>query len=353
MPRYVLSGFNISRDGVDDVNLVLRTPGDQTTTSYSYDFQGYVRWDFLYKEDGFVPFYDRLRYDGDRFDTGGRFTFLNTTWGAGRETQVFGVDYFLNGFIAPVAGDSLPDFSRDDGAILLEFVDILNATGGEKEIKKGPYKTGREIELDDLFADNTSGPLIQGGKSDNRLVGKGKADLIVGAAGDDVGVGKGGRDTLMMGEGDDKGYGGKGNDVVSGFDGNDRLWGGKNNDKLFGFNDDDRLKGQGGDDNLFGGDGNDRLDGGKGNDKLTGELGADVFVFGAGYDKDIVRDFGFADRLALNDNLWDGTLTAQEVVDQFASKGGGRITFDFGDGDILVLNKYTNLNVLADLIEIV
>ncbi|MEM7615784.1 MAG: calcium-binding protein, partial [Pseudomonadota bacterium] len=66
--------------------------------------------------------------------------------------------------------------------------------------------------------------------------------------------------------------------------------------------------------------------------------GNDSFVYGAGGNRDQILDFANdADQLVLDQALWSGTLTAAEVVDQFATESGGDTTFDFGGGHELTL----------------
>ncbi len=58
------------------------------------------------------------------------------------------------------------------------------------------------------------------------------------------------------------------------------------------------------------------------------------------------------DVLQLDDNLWGGGLTAQQVVNMFASNVNGNTVFDFGGGDVLTLIGIGK-NVLVDDIDIV
>lgn len=112
--------------------------------------------------------------------------------------------------------------------------------------------------------------------------------------------------------------------------------------------------GGGGSDLLIGTSGANRLDGWRGNDTLTGAAGGDVFVFRAGDGgADLVTDFGRgADRLALDRGLWEGNLTAQQVVNRFASDTGADVLFDFGDGGSIRLQGLASLAGLAERIDI-
>ncbi len=113
------------------------------------------------------------------------------------------------------------------------------------------------------------------------------------------------------------------------------------------------LTGNSGDNLLTGYAGNDTLHGGAGDDVLTGGSGADRFVFAAGGDADVFQDVSAAagDRLYLNDDLWTGTLSAAQVVAQFAGVSGADVVFDFGDGDIITLRGVDSTAGLAAIID--
>lgn len=165
--------------------------------------------------------------------------------------------------------------------------------------------------------------------------------------------GTGGADTLTGGPGDDILFGQGANDRLRGLDGADLLFGGPGND---------RLLGDGGDDQLFGGDGRDRgwmnparpvsstnadslfggtgtdllsgqagrdwLDGGPGNDTLVGGAGRDTFVFRSG--QDVIADFDpLVDLLALDQTLWAGRLTADQVIARFGQMQGDDLILRF------------------------
>ena len=233
-----------------------------------------------------------------------------------------------------------------------------------------------------------------------RLAGTAAADILAGAAGGDVLQGLGGADTLDGGAGADtiqggaqadRIHGGAGDDLIRGGPGPDRLWGDDGNDTVEGRNGRDRavlgagndlfidnsqggelgrdtvfagpgndtIRGGGGADDFHGGSGDDRilgryggdtLDGGAGNDTLSGGPGADTFVFRGGADR--ITDFApGTDALALDSALWTGTLTAAQVVAQFASDNGAGVIFDFGDGNVLTLDGVADpTGIAADLI---
>lgn len=184
-------------------------------------------------------------------------------------------------------------------------------------------------------------------------------------------------DTLLGTIGDDILYGMSGNDRLSGRDGNDLLFGGGGSDRLEGGTGDDYLfGGEGregdwrvpaapvnpansdvliggaGNDELYGQAGRDRLDGGAGDDLLSGGSGRDTFVFRSG--RDTVVDFNpGVDRIALDDVLWNETLTADQVVDRFATDTGSDTVLDFGGGKTLRLQDFDDLGLLADRIDLI
>ncbi len=197
-----------------------------------------------------------------------------------------------------------------------------------------------------------------GDDGDNQLTGTAANNLIVARKGNDTLWGEAGADTLKAGAGDDTLYGGGGNDTLIAHKGNDTAHGGAGYDTIkAGGGDDvvkggkgnDRIDGGRGDDNVNGGQGADRIAGDKGNDKLTGRAGDDTFVYANGDAKDRITDFRTgADQLLLDEALWNGTLTAAQVVDRHASETDSGVVFDFGGGDMLTLNGVTSLDALSD-----
>ena len=103
------------------------------------------------------------------------------------------------------------------------------------------------------------------------------------------------------------------------------------------------IKGRAGNDTLFGGQGQDRLNGGDGDDILTGLRGPDRFVFAAGNDH--VTDFD-GDFLSLNRDLWGGTVLSAEQILDFSEVVGSDTVFDFGSGNTLTLDNYTDISGL-------
>ena len=172
------------------------------------------------------------------------------------------------------------------------------------------------------------------------ITGDAQANRINGLDGNDTVYGREGDDRIEGGIGDDSLLGNIGNDLLLGQKGNDRLEGGVGKDRLFG------LKGN---DTLFGNAGNDVLIGGEGTDILTGGFGTDIFDFKLGFGDDLITDFtDNVDSLRLEQAVWGTTLTAEQVVAQFASVGPEGVVLDFGGGNIIRLAGVMDPTALHD-----
>lgn len=177
----------------------------------------------------------------------------------------------------------------------------------------------------------------------NREDGGAGADVLLGGKDDDIFSGGDGTDILFGRLGWDLLDGGDGHDILFAGRGNDEVHGGAGQDILRGGQGSDSLEGGSGNDWLSGGAGDDILSGGSGNDTVRGGGGDDVFMFSDSSGRDVVRGFdrNGNDIVALD---VDGIDTFQDVLD-VAQEVGARTIFDFGDGDILILQS----TGLADL----
>ena len=190
------------------------------------------------------------------------------------------------------------------------------------------------------------------------LFGTRDPDTLTGSDGDDLIYGMGSDDRLSGGAGADLLFGGQGSDLLQGGAGNDYLFGGEGRDARWqnptspkSYSNSDVLEGGAGNDELYGQAGGDRLDGGAGDDLLSGGSGRDTFVFRSGQDR--ATDFDpMTDKIALDDALWIGTLSAHQIVDRYATDAGSDTLFDFGDGNTLRLEGFDSLSLLADQIDI-
>lgn len=136
-------------------------------------------------------------------------------------------------------------------------------------------------------------------------------------------------------------------DVIFAGGGNDTVSGGPGDDTIFGRSGDDILYGDDGADRIFGGAGDDWLDGGNGNDWLNGGAGADTFVFNSGVD--VIADFEQGiDQIILDQSLWTGLTSADDLLFVYGTFADGRMTIDFADGNILHIDGIIDPATLAD-----
>ncbi|NBB98999.1 MAG: hypothetical protein GVY34_12695 [Alphaproteobacteria bacterium] len=243
--------------------------------------------------------------------------------------------------------------------------DILRGGGGNDTLEGGLGNdrlfggNGNDILSggggNDRMFGNAGRDVMRGGAGNDTLKGGGGNDRMFGDAGRDVLRGGGGNDTLKGGGGNDKLFGNAGRDVMRGGAGNDTLNGGGGNDRMFGNAGRDVMRGGAGNDTLKGGGGNDRIIGGSGDDIAVGGRGADTFVFDEGDDTLTIRDFKFRhdDRLELDDALWNGNLSAADVISTYGNVVNGDFVLDFGNGDVIVLEGVTNAARLENFIDIV
>ncbi len=175
----------------------------------------------------------------------------------------------------------------------------------------------------------SDGVVINGRNTGDTLFGSNQSDLI------------------FAGDGNDTVYGADGNDTLLGRDGDDRLEGGNGADTLLGGRGDDTLLGGNGHDMLDGGNGADRLEGGYGNDIMVGRGGADTFVFNGG--ADAIADFEQGiDQIVLDQSLWTGLTSAEDVLFVYGEFSDGRATINLEDGNSLIIEGVTDPSTFAD-----
>lgn len=319
-------------------------------------------------------------------------------------------------FTGSSAADALTGTWRGDLLQGLAEDDMLTGGGGADTLEGGDgtdtadYLSCPERVVADLFqpANNTSHALgdvyssienlrgtfygddLRGDLGANMINGHIGNDFVMGRGGDDTLIGSFGNDILSGGEGDDVLSGGIGNDRLIGDAGYDRMMGDAGNDTLLGgpganamfggagddtlldghdasnlFGNDgaDRMIGNSGNDRLYGGDGNDTLNGGGGADRLRGDegfdylvggAGTDWFIFGVGDDRDRFADYTVGtDKLFLEDELWGGGLTAEEVVSTYGVIENGMVKLIFAPGTEIWLENVTSFDGLANDIVII
>src|SRR6056297_456730 len=282
--------------------------------------------------------------------------------------------------VGGTGADSLYCGDGDDSLEGLSSIDLLFGEAGNDTISGG---TGADTLYggagNDRLLGNTGVDLIYGGDGDDWISPGNGVDVVYGGGGNDTVIGRTGWDTLFGGDGDDSLLGSEGqddlhgeagNDTLSGGFGFDFLYGGDGDDNLFGNLGSDVLEGGSGNDSLYGATGNDTLRGGPGDDVIFGSQGLDVieggpgndtirggslqdeFIFRRGDDRDVILDFEAAhDILMLDAGLVDGPATAQTVLERYATYDEGRVTLDFGEGDVIEVTLYLGLGDLTDNIQ--
>ena len=299
------------------------------------------------------------------------------------------------------AGNEIRGNDGDDSIVAGGGWDQVWGGDGEETIYGGD---GNDTLYGENGADGVYGgsgnDVVYGGAGNDTVGGSGGNDLVWGDAGDDQVWGAAGNDTLHGNDGQDTVGGGNGNDLMYGELGNDILWGGDGDDSMYGGTENDELSGGGGGDYMNGGTGNDTLwgswandvlDGGSGNDLIGGGsqndllygregddtlrgswgndtlvggggddeldagVGADTFIFYDNFGRDTLTDFniGEGDRLWIDDALWGGGLSAQQVVDQFlVTISDGSLALRFSADEQFILDGITTSTGLAGVIDI-
>lgn len=262
-----------------------------------------------------------------------------------------------------IYGDEVLILQSADGSTIvatdLSETDLIAPARIPQEITAGlpgPITTPLDLPDRPVLPDPTpdlvepiSANEVFGTRNVDTLNGTSRSDLIYGMASDDHLSGGAGVDFLFGGQDADHLQGGAGNDYLFGGEGRDGDW--RFPAAPVNPTNGDTLEGGIGNDVLYGQAGPDRLDGGAGNDVLTGGSGRDTFVFRSGQDRAVDFDPRM-DRIALDDGLWDGTLSADQVVDHFAADTGSDTVLDFGDGNTLRLEDFDDLAALGDQIDI-
>ncbi|MEM7615020.1 MAG: CAP domain-containing protein, partial [Pseudomonadota bacterium] len=243
--------------------------------------------------------------------------------------------------------------------VKLDVIEDRDATGPNPGPGPDPDPTPSPVPVPTPAPTPPVMVMFEGDSGDNELTGNEADNIMLGRAGDDVLEGEDGADMLRGGKGDDELYGGRDDDMLRAHGGDDYAKGGQGDDDIRTGAGDDTAKGGKGDDVIGGGRGDDWLNGGQGNDRISGDQGDDTmvgrsgndsFVYGAGGNRDQILDFANdADQLVLDQALWSGTLTAAEVVDQFATESGGDTTFDFGGGHELTLAGVGATELIDDI----
>lgn len=187
---------------------------------------------------------------------------------------------------------------------------------------------------------------LLGTARNDTLRGGALGDSIYGLSGDDRLYGRDGGDIINGGSGSDSLFGEAGNDTLFGGTGRDLDWAGERTKTA------DEIHGGSGDDLLMGQSGSDLLDGGSGNDILSGGGGRDAFLFSA--DRDMLLDFDpNVDQLQLDEGIWGGGLTVDQVISKYAIVDGSDVSFSFSANTSLRILDWNDLSDFSHSIELV
>lgn len=200
---------------------------------------------------------------------------------------------------------------------------------------------------DDVLRGGSGDDVIHGVAGNNRIHGERGDNLLHGGSGDDL---------IHGGSGDDTIFGTAGRNTIHGGGGRNTIHGGTGDDLVFAGPNGDVIEGGPGDDRIFGGAGPDRIAGGPGHDVVYGGRGADAFLFRPGDETLWIMDFSLAegDRLLLDPGLWSGLweapATPEAVLADHARQVGRNVLLDFGGGDAVTLQGFSDLDGLAQAI---
>mgnify|MGYP005987669597 CR=1 FL=1 len=223
---------------------------------------------------------------------------------------------------------------------------------------------GEDIFYDSAQTGVYGGDAAHGGAGNDTLNGGGGQDTLNGGGGQDSVSGGNQGDALYGGDGGDRIAGGAGADLLNGGRQNDRLWGGTGNDTVLGSNGSDQAwLGDGhdlyedddqvdfGHDRIWAGRGNDTILLGGGDDTVTGGGGADSFVFSSAEGDDLVTDYQPGiDSLTFAEEIWNGGLSALQVITSFAEVTDGSLVFTFEPGYSVTLAGVTGTaDIIGDI----
>ncbi len=369
----IADGYSVSIDGIE-----------QTLANLRFYF-GYVEWgggnnsyivDMMFNDDPDSVLHHIYQLGGDPIGIGADMTIAEMQ---ALEMTITGIGAITSGVFAP--GEFIP-FSAIPYLLDIDpEVDVINGTSGEDVYYVGDgsdWVAGGEGD-DEIYGEGGNDELL-GEEGNDKLSGGDGDDILDGGIGNDNLHGDAGNDTLYGGDGDDKMFGGvgadhleggdggdkihasSGDDTVLGGDGADTVLAGSGDDDVSGGAGDDVLMGQGGHDTISGGQGNDLILGGAGDDVINGGAGKDVLIGGNGADTfvfddtiigtNVIKDFdaGEGDQLDLSAYLLAHTeievTDAADFISTYVTDTGRDLVIDFGNGDIIELEKVSSLDEL-------
>ena len=269
-------------------------------------------------------------------------------------------------------GEDKIDLGDFENVSLSDLTITQNGTNAEIKFSSGQKIILEGINAGQVLTDSFIGiaeikNLINGGSSDDVLVGTNQGDLIKDIFGNDVIKALGGNDEIDAGMGNDRIFGGYGDDVIYGGRGNDLIYADGDlgssgivvgNDSRAGKN---KIFGGDEDDTMFGGSGNDYIDGGAGNDTLYGGAGNDTIIVGAGNNQvqagegnDVIDLSGgnsiFGDRVNFISGGEGSDRFILDNTSSFFNETNVISDFDVNDANERIdLSKLTSVNKFSDL----
>lgn len=267
-------------------------------------------------------------------------------WTAAGDDEAFGGDG--NDTLGGADGNDLLDGGLGN--------DELWGAAGNDTLSGGPGDDTLGGATGDDFINASSGAdELWGAAGNDSMFGGDGDDLLGGALGDDSLSGGSGSDTLWGAAGTDTLNGGDGDDIIGAGDDNDSVLGSVGNDELSGGRGDDSIFAADDNDTIFGGAGNDFIVGGEDDDVSYGGAGRDTFVFSLGDGNDTMFASLADDTLQLDQNLWAGTLTRNDVVTNFGAASGTDYVFTFTGGETITLNGLSGASQsqLTDFIDFI
>jgi Ca2+-binding RTX toxin-like protein len=196
---------------------------------------------------------------------------------------------------------------------------LLTLPNGNTLLLQG-FAPSQSIDRSVVPTYSSSGNLIVGTNSAERLIGTDEGDFV---------EAKGGNDVVYAGRGDDTIIGGYGNDRIYLGKGHDRAYGGAGNDAIYG---------QSGHNELYGGDGNDFIWSGRHSSLLSGGDGDDILFLNIQRQGQVV--IGGAGSDTFNFSNSDGRVTHSIVTD-----------FSMGEDNLVIAGQRIDLTNLPPGLE--
>ncbi|SEW12046.1 Hemolysin-type calcium-binding repeat-containing protein [Cognatiyoonia koreensis] len=305
------------------------------------------------------------RGGGDRIYLGDGDDFVRA-YGEEGQTARFSDDRFYGG----TGYDYISYVSSFEGVHINLARDTAAGGEAEDDVIRSFEGVSGSATGDDVIFGSSGRNVIKTYGGNDKVYGGAGADRIELGSGNDYVLAGGGQETFAGSSGEDmisyiKSSGGvridlrdneasrswASNDTISGFEsasgsnaGKDVLLGTDSANILKGNGGSDSLFGRGGNDSLYGGTGQDFFDPGAGNDIVVGGPNGDTFHFDKGEDRDRIVDF----QNNIDTLEFDGFKSGFDPL-AFASQVGNDVHFNLGEGDRVIVDDITILQLVNDV----